>query len=288
MIYFYYKVGIVMNRKKIYFILGSLVVFLCTACNGNITRDIRHAGFSVGGTFTCERFYPKDKEDNSYEKIKYFTGSHIINSEGKIYELSLGQLFANNENCKEAGTNLVVKAIFDDKVIKASDNHYYYLVASNNVQSYSVITESDNSYDIYNLLLGEEDVVKAVTANSSTGLYYVLKTDGNVYGYVISRVDHNSLPTVTSVSVIYNKNDYGSKIIDFGYAGDSLNTFIKTENKVFRMKISNNEECSKYADVNCKFQMVEDEIFSTYKDVIISYNGNTLITNYEQMFSVTN
>ena len=284
MIYSYYKVGIYMNKKKIYLLIGSLIVlFSCTACKGSITRDIRHAGFSVGDTFTCERFYPKDDEDTSFEKIKYFTSGHVINSEGKIYELSLGQLYANNENCKEAETDLVVKAIYDDKIIKANDNHYYYLTASNNVQRYSVIPETDNSYELYNLLLREEDVVKVVTANSSTGLYYVLKTDGNVYGYIISKADYNSPSTVTSVSIIYNKNDYGSKIIDFGYAGDSLNTFIRTDEKVFRMKISNNEKCSKYADIKCEFQMVEDEIFNTYKDVIISYNGNILVTNYKQL-----
>lgn len=278
-----------MKMKKMKFVvLAVLVLVCCSACNGTITREIRHAGFTMGDTFTCDNFYPKEKEDTNYEKIKYFTGSHLINSEGKIYELSIGQKFANDQNCKVSDTNIVVKAIFDDKIVKGTDNKYYYLIGSNDVSSYSVIPETDNSYLIYDLLLKADDVIKVITANSSTGLYYVLKDDGNIYGYTISKKDYNSLPTVTSTTVAYSKNDYGAKIIDFNYAGESLNTFLRTDDKIFRMKITNSEECNKYADIKCNFQMLEDEIFNTYKDVIISYNGNTLITNYKQMFTVAN
>lgn len=278
-----------MKMKKMKFVvLAVLILVCCSACNGTITREIRHAGFTMGDTFTCDNFYPKEKEDTNYEKIKYFTGSHLINSEGKIYELSIGQKFANDQNCKVSDTNIVVKAIFDDKIVKGTDNKYYYLVGSNDVSSYSVIPETDNSYLIYDLLLKADDVIKVITANSSTGLYYVLKDDGNIYGYTISKKDYNSLPTVTSTTVAYSKNDYGAKIIDFNYAGESLNTFLRTDDKIFRMKITNSEECNKYADIKCNFQMLEDEIFNTYKDVIISYNGNTLITNYKQMFTVAN
>lgn len=276
-----------MKKKKICFvILGLFVLFCCSACKGNITRDIRHAGFSVGGTFNCSRFYPKDDEDVAYEKIMYFTGNHVINTNGKIYELSLGQKYANNENCKEADTGLTVKAIYDNKIIKATDNKYYYLESSNNVSSYSNVPVTDNSYGIYDLLLKENDVVKAVTADSSSGLYYVLKSDGNIYSYTISRQSHNDPLYITSIMIVYDKNDYGSRIIDFGYAGDSLNTFIRTEEKIYRMRIMNSDVCGKYADVKCEYQLVEDEIFNTYKDVIISFNGSSLITNYKQIFNV--
>lgn len=285
MLYSYYKVGIDMRKVKL-FVVVILVFFCCTACNGTITREIRHAGFTMSDTFICDNFFPKEKEDTNYERIKYFTGSHLINSEGKIYELSLGQKFANDQNCKISDTNLIVKAIFDNKIIKGTDNKYYYLVASNNVPSYSEIPQTDNSYLIYDLLLKDEGVIKVVTANSSTGLYYVLKEDGNIYGYTISKKDYNSLPTVTSTTIAYSKNDYGSRIVDFNYAGESLNTFIRTDEKIFRMRITNSEKCNKYADVKCNYKLEEDEIFNTYKDVIISYNGSTLITNYNQMFNV--
>ena len=63
-----------MKNKNIFKVMfvALFIVITCSACNGSVTRDIRHAGFSVGGEFTCNNFYPKDKNDTSYEKIRYF------------------------------------------------------------------------------------------------------------------------------------------------------------------------------------------------------------------------
>ena len=38
-------------------IVVLLILVFCTACNGNVTRDIRHAGFNVGGNFICDDLY---------------------------------------------------------------------------------------------------------------------------------------------------------------------------------------------------------------------------------------
>ncbi len=273
--------------KKLKFCLLLLIVGICCCgCNGNTTRDIRHAGFTMGGTFTCSNFFPKDKEDVDFEKIRYMTDSRIINTEGKIYELSLSQKYANGENCKEADTQIRVKAIYDNSIIKGTDNKYYYLLEQNSVASYTEVPTSDNSYSMYDLLLKEEDVVKVMTADSSSGIYYVLKIDGNVYSYEVTKADYQAQPVITTVSTVYDKLTYGSNIVDFNYAGQSLNTFVKTEDKVYRMRITNSEECGKYADISCQFSMQEDPIFVDKKDSIISYNGSTLITDYKQVFTV--
>lgn len=273
-------------NKKIRLLTLLFFVVLCSGCNGNITRDIRHAGFTMNGTFTCSPFFPKDKEDVSYEKILYMTDSRIINTNGKIYEISMGQPYASNENCKEADTSIKVKAILDNNIVKGIDNKYYYLVGQNNVPSYMEVPETDNSYVIYDLLLKEEDILKVVTADSSSGIYYVLKTDGCVYSYEIRKADYNSPPVITTMTVIYDRNMYSSDVIDFNYAGNSLNTFIKTKNRVFRMRVTNAKECGKYADVACQFSLQEDPIFVEKKDYIIAFNGTTLITNYKQVFTV--
>ena len=52
------------------------------------------------------------------------------------------------------------------------------------------------------------------------------------------------------------------------------------------MKITNEKECKKYADVQCNFEMQEDTLFDDYKDKIIMYNGYNLLTSYGQMFNV--
>ncbi len=267
-------------------LLSILVLLLCTACDGNVTRDIRHAGFSVGGEFVCSVVLPQTKEDTSYSKIRWFTGTHMILEDGRIYELSLGQKFTNQQHCKEALTSLRVKAILDNRIIKATDNKYYYLVGENTVAPYSEVPDTDNNYYIYDLLLRDENTVKVMTADSSLGLYYLLFADGNVYADVLTKVDRNSPPVITSTQIVYNKSDYGAKIVDFNYAGESLATYVKTDYKTYRLRMSNADQCTKYADIRCEFQMQEDPIFEQYKDRIITYNGSMLVVDYGKTFSV--
>ncbi len=272
-------------KKKMFLLI--IVIILCTACNGNVTRDIRHSGFTVGNKFNCSRFFPKNKDDTSYEKIAYMTGTHIINDEGKLYEISLGQPFANKENCKEADTSIKVKALLNWDIVKGSDGKYYYLSTQNNVAMYSEITISDHSYYLYDLLLKDDDVVRVITADGSAGLYYILKTDGNIYGNVIVAPNYNSLPQLVSTQIVFSKSDYGSRIVDFAYYGNSLGTFIRTEDTVYRMKVTNYADCSKYADIQCQFEMKEDPIFVKYKDRILAYNGSYILTDYKQLFTVS-
>ena len=267
-------------------VICLLLLLCCTGCDGNVTRDIRHAGFSVGNKFICDPFFPAKKDEVDREKILYFTGAHIINSDGKIYDLSLGQTYASGQNCREANTSIRVKAIFDDKIVKAMDGKYYYIVGQNKVEPYTEVPTTDNSYAVYDILMREDDVVKVITADSSIGLYYVLKVDGNIYGNIVTAQDRQSPPKLVSTQIVYDMTDYEGRIIDFNYAGDSLASFVKTDRKIFRMKIKNYDECSKYADIQCQFEMMEDPIFEQYKDRIITYNGSTLITDYHLMFSV--
>ncbi len=273
-------------KKYIKVSLLLIIVLLCSACDGNVTRDIRHAGFTVSDKFECDIFYPTSKKDTGYKKIKYLTGTNIIDGDGHIYEVSLGGVYANKQNCKKANTDISVKAIFDNKIVKATDNKYYYLVGQSDVNSYTEVPVTDNSYELYNLLLKDDDIVKVMTADSSTGIYYLLKNDGSIYSYTINKADYNSPLKVISISVVYDRYDYSSKIVDFNYEGQSSSTYIKTEDELYRMKITNFDKCSKYVDIDCKYSMKKDDVFKKYKDRIIAYNGSILITDYKQVFTV--
>lgn len=278
-----------MKKRFVFSILLVLVIFLCSACNGSVTRDIRHAGYMVSTKFECDAFYPSGKNDTSYNKIKYLTSGNIIDKSGKIYEVSLSQVYENKMNCKKANTSIVVKAIYDSRIVKGADNKYYYLTSENGVARYSEVPTTDNSYELYNLLLSGEDVLKVVTADSSAGIYYLLKTDGNVYSYKVTKNNYSSPLRVVTVSIVYDKADYNSKIIDFNYEGEeSSSTYVRTEKTVYRNKPTNYDSCTKYADVACKYDMVEEDIFEKYSDRIIAYNGNILIVDYKQIFTSSN
>ena len=277
-----------MKKRIIGISLLFIIVFLCSACNGSVTRDIRHAGFSVSNTkFVCDDFYPENKDDTFYKKVKYFSSTHIIDKDGKIYEVSLGQVFENKQNCKKANTDIIVKAIYDNRVIKGDDNQYYYLEGSSNVPSYSLIYETDNSYELYDLLLSDPAVEKVVTADSSRGIYYILKSDGVMYSYTINKADYNSPLRIVSRSIIYDDVIYDAKIIDFNYVGESTKTYFKTENGIYRMLATNYDSCSKYADVKCIYELKLDETLTKYMNRIIAYNGEILITDYKQEFNVS-
>lgn len=274
-------------KKVIICGLTLCLILLCTACDGDVTRALRHSGFSINGDFSCDPFFPKNKDDTSYEKIKFLTDSHIINDKGLLYEVSFNQLYANKSNCKKADTAIEVVAIFDERIVKASDGRYYYLLPSNGVTPYTEVTNSDNSYAVYDILLRPEGTKKVVTANSSSGLYYVLKNDGNVYGYTLSKPDRNTPIQITETSTIYNKADFGGEdIIDFNYNGESNLTFIKTNTKAYKMDADNSDDCQKYADVKCNYSMSEFTAYEENIDNMIAYNGKTIITKYKKVFTV--
>ncbi len=274
-----------MKKKIVFSFLVVFVILFCSACNGSVTRTLRHDGFTYGAEFVCDNFFPKDKDDISYEKIKYLTGTHIINDKGKIYEISLGQQYSNESNCKPADTNIQVVAIFDENVIKASDGKYYYLATNNNTVAYSEISNQDRSYYVYDLLLNPEGTLKVVTVDDNSGLYYVLKNDGNVYGFTVSKSDRNSPPSVANITIVYNKNNYNGNIIDFNFAGNSSATYVRTKDKIYKMYAENGDDCKKYADVECDYKMKESESYNEYKDYYLAYNGHMVITTYGRVFN---
>ena len=281
MIYFSYKVGIKMKNCFKAMLLLIFVGLICTSCKGDVTRALRHEGFSVGGDFKCSAFFG----ETATEQIRYLNGGTIITESGRIYEISMGQKYSNGENCKVADTTIKVQSIFDNSIVKAEDGNIYTLNPENNTSAYTQLTNADNSFDIYQILLGD-GIIKSMTADSSSGIYYVLKIDGNVYGYTLSKQDRNTPTTVTGTVIVYNSTDYGGPITDFGYYGNSSSTYVRTADKIFRMKATNYDECSKFADIPCNYSMVESSVLEENAPYIIAYNGSTIITNYNKVFSV--
>ena len=52
------------------------------------------------------------------------------------------------------------------------------------------------------------------------------------------------------------------------------------------MQKTNEEECSKYADVKCEYKFKKDETLTEYyKDKILYYGPSILITTYKKEFT---
>lgn len=274
-------------KSKFKFVLIVLILcFICTGCTGNTTRGIRHAGFTLSSTeFTCNLLLPSDKS-SVYDKLKYVNSTKAITSDGKIYELSLGQKFSNEQNCMEADFNKRVVAILDSNIIKADDNNFYYLSSENNVEAYTMVTVNDKSYNIYEILFNDSDVIRIVTVDGNAGIYYALKNDGNIYKLIITRSSSQEPYALTSSEIVYSKGRYG-KIVDFNYDINNATTFIRTDDAIYRMLKTNEKECSKYADIECKYEMSEDTQLFKYNNYILGFNGQLLISSYGKVFNVS-
>ena len=90
---------------------------------------------------------------------------------------------------------------------------------------------------------------------------------------------------IVSTVIVYSKNDFLGDIVDFNYSGDSSATFVKTTDRVFKMIATNKEDCNKYADIACTYEMVESLALEENSDYILAYNGHTLITTYKRIFT---
>ena len=273
-----------MRKWKCSIFVFVLVLF-STGCDGTITREIRHAGFSLSNdSFTCDSLAMDDGDPSN--PVWYLDSSMAITEAGDIYELSLNQEYSNQTNCKKSEFSEQVVAILDNRIAKAKDNQLYYLAGSSNTTPYSLVTAIDSSYGIYSLLFQDSTIRKVVTVDQGNGVYYALKTDGNIYQLVISRQSPQSNYQLVSSEIVYSKDTYG-KILDFNFSNQSPSiTYIRTEKKLYRMQKTNAEECEKYADVECKYSLKEDETLTEYQDKILGYNGSFLITTYGKQFNV--
>lgn len=275
-----------MKRKIKVGMLILVIAGMCCGCGvlyASTTRDIRHSGFSLSGAeFECPELFPSS---NGYTTIEFLTSTHAITNDGNVYSLSLSQVYSNEKNCMASTLSTTVVSIFDSKVVKGRDGKLYYLTAVDKSPAYSVVPTSDSDYYLYKLILGDENVVKVVSVDQSSGIYYVLKNDGNVYNYVVSKNGNNV--SLTSTSIVYNKNDYGGSIVDFNYAGKSSTTFIRTNTQIYRMIAQNKEQCTKYVDIECEYRMELDEGLSKHMDKILGYSGSLLITTYGKEFNAT-
>ncbi len=261
----------------------AFVAVICTACEGDVTRAFRHAGYSVSDVkFVCDAFYG---DNSTGEAIRFLTADRAITTEGVIYELSFGQKFSNDQNCRVADTGLRVSAIMDDSIFLATNGGIYYLTDNGQSKAYTEITTSDSSYGTYATLFYSGNGIKYTTVDNSNGIYYVMKSDGNVYGYTLYSEDRDTYPVIAGMVVVYNKLDYGD-IIDYHYAGNSPLTYVRTADKVFHLTMTNEKECTTYADIQCNYVMTDDEMFEEYRDYIFAYNGSTIFSTYGRIFSL--
>ena len=272
------------KKLGVFFLIIS-ITFICSGCDmkyGKIIREIRHDGFNiVDRKFQCSAIDPLDP---NHEEIKFYSNNYAVTSLGRVYQLSFDKIFSNQTNCMLTNLSKPVNAIFDGQVFRTEDGMIYTFAFNNGKMEFFQLTADNKNFGIYNIILSDKNVVKVLTVDAKNNIYYVLKNDGNVYSYMLSQVNDKQYG-IAGINIIYNKNNFGGRITDFNYAGNSPLTYVRTENQIYRIKVTNGEQCTMYADIPCKYEMKLDETLSLYQDQIWIFNGTSLVTKFGKNFA---
>lgn len=238
----------------------------------------------------------KGKENNSYnligEKINFvcsdlkgndfyilFNDIYMNNS---IY--NQGQLYSNNQNCKKIDNISYDRYVIlnssarGDIFIKNNDAYVYTssekegpkLIKYDGVLEHKIISLEE---DVISISL--ESTVWTPNNNSNSYKFYVLKNDGNVYLY--ETVKHK---IVNKNKIVYSSEEYG-KIKYFYYSSNDSksieNIILLSDKGLYTNETINNDDCIKYADIECKKEFKLNEEYDKVKEKIIFFNKDYIV-----------
>ena len=257
----YFFAGLI-GATIIYVIIVLSIVFV------DVIKEKREEAIVIKelGPFSCEVF----------SNVRNTFDENIIINDGKLYNISLDLIYSNEQNCMQ---------ISDLNIVKVVNN--YYIDSENNVY-----TIDENGLKAYNAngkipsYMLEEDIIMAYNYESSSEYkYYVLKTDGKIYDVTFGRDFRfeNGVGTykyhVTEEKII--KEFEGELIKSFDVVNNSIN-YVITDKSIYINQVSN-VECYQYADVECKYELIKNDIMTTPMDEVsyINHFENTIkyVTN---------
>ena len=242
-----------MNEKWNYFLaglVGATVIYIFIILSIvfiDVIKDKREESIRIKeiGTFSCE----------SFENVRNTFDGNIIIIDGKLYNLSLGLKYSNEQNCKE---------ISDIEITKVVNNYY---IGSDN-KTYTIdengIKEYNNNGKFPSYMMGEEILMAHSHGSSSEYKYYVLKTDGKIYDVTFSREFRfeNGVGTYVynvTEEVVYKEFE-DEKIKSFDISEGNLD-FVVTDKSLYVNKVTN-MECHQYADVECVYELTKNDVMT--------------------------
>lgn len=262
--------------KKMTMILFSIVLILLSGCarlkveeNNTLIEYLDNKyGKAEKGGYEKNNIKCDVLKDND---ILYINGSIFILKDGTSYEyIKQGNKFyKNNQQCKKKETDIIIQKVVGDYFIGKDDKVYSSLYTKGD---YNI--ESD-----FELLIKNNDIVslkRAYEPSPNGYMFFVLKTDGNIYKTVFDRGldDKIDFDKVVHETLLYSKDAYGL-IKNFFIYGDDF--FLITDNALYGPEKIVTEECTKYADVDCEIKMVENKLYKNYKSEIKYINENYIV-----------
>lgn len=240
-----------MNEKWNYFLAGLVgatviyVFIILSIVFVDVIKDKKAESIKIKeiGPFSCEVF----------QDVRNTFDSNIIINDGKLYNISLGLKYSNEQNCKE---------ISDINITKVVNNYYI----SNDGKVYTIdengIKEYHNNGKFPSYMMGEEIVMAHSYGTSSEYKYYVLKTDGKIYDVVFDREFHFEDGVGTYRYNVKEEKVYKEfeeeKIKSFDVVEGNVD-FVITDKNLYINKVTN-MECYQYADVECIYELSLNDV----------------------------
>lgn len=224
----------------------------------------------------------KELKCDVLNNVKYSFDNYFITNNNDLYILNTDQLYSNNKNCKKINSNENIIKLM--AVISTTNNYYEYYVLDdknniyyiNNIELILQTYINNENYDV--------PVFKTFIDNNiiSQYTYFALKNDGNLYWYekIYQKQDENKL-------VLFKKYD-NEIILEYNFT-IAAHGYIKTNKAFYTTKVINQEQCEKYVDVECKYDLAKNvQLTNIYDDISIYKLDSTYITKDGKMYQLNN
>ena len=211
--------------------------------------------------------------DIDYNNIKDFQSDYFVTKNNEIYDISFDKLYSNNQNCKKREIDIDVSNIQD-----------YYIFSKNN-KIYNVRDlEEEYITDYSQIYLLDKNIIKIISSDYDNGKINVLVfKDNNIYKqtYNITNGENGFNKITFEKEELYKSlEEYGNiKHITFEphlYTNSDKNiqlwkSTIKTiisDKGYYYLNEVKTDECTKYVDIECEFELKESETYKRFsKDI---------------------
>lgn len=265
-------------------------------CDYNGTEDCYSMYFTTDN-FKCDAL-------DSHEIIRINNNNTMILDDYSIYDISIGNLYSNNQNCKIREIDVDIKEIKDNYII-ATNNKIYELYSEslyemqNNLKKQLLLED-----DILNVFYTEAKVVTSGPSEKENSTAMVLKSDGVYRQYYTRSYDNKKfewpskykfnkeeliISTEEFGNIQYIEIDKSVSLIDGGYYefDDYKVGTVISDKGFYYLKEIKTDECINYIDVTCEVELKQSEIVKKFmKD--IKYIGKNITVLSDNSIIPTN
>ncbi len=220
-------------------------------------------------------FVSKELKCDALDNIKLLTSDRLITKDNEIYDISFDKLFSNNQNCKKIETNINISNIRDGFIF-SKDNKFYnisdfeevgiadylqiYLLDKNIIK----IIESD--YDEINgkinLLVFKNNNIYKQTYNITNGENGFNKITFEKEELYKSLEEYGNIKHITFEPHLYTNSDKNIQLWK-----STIKTIISDKGYYYLNEVKT-DECTKYVDIECEFELKESETYKRFsKDI---------------------